>query len=70
MDDLKALRERRLLTQGDLAAAAGVGIATISRVETGRVKPSLRTIRALAKPLGMSAEEMYDLLLSRQQRLL
>jgi transcriptional regulator with XRE-family HTH domain len=70
MDSLKLLRERRLMTQEDLAEAAGVGIATISRFETGKVKPSLRTIRALAKPLRISAEELYDLVTSQQQRLL
>lgn len=70
MDGLKSLRERRLLTQEDLAVAAGVGIATISRVETGKVRPSLRTIRALAGPLGMTAEELYNLLMLRQQLLL
>ena len=70
MDGLKALRERRLMTQEELARASGVGIATISRLETGKVKPSLKTIRTLAKPLGISAEELYDLLALRQQRLL
>ena len=70
MNGLKSLRERRLLTQGELAAAAGVGVATVSRVETGKVRPSLRTIRALAGPLGLSAEALHTVLLSRQQALL
>lgn len=70
MDGFKALREKRLMTQEDLAGASGVGVATISRLETGKVRPSLRTIRALAQPLGVSAETLYELLMSRQQRLL
>lgn len=70
MNGVKALRERRLMTQEELAAASGVGVATISRLETGKVKPSVKTIRALAKPLGMAPEELYELLVARQQRLL
>ena len=48
---LKSLREDRLLSQHELAAQAGVTVTTISRIETGKVQPSLKTIRALAKAL-------------------
>lgn len=70
MNTLKALRQKHLMTQEELALSSGVGIATLSRIETGKVKPSLRTIRALAKALDMSPEEMRGLLLSDQARLL
>ncbi|MEE8469991.1 MAG: helix-turn-helix transcriptional regulator [Dehalococcoidia bacterium] len=70
MNSLRLLRQKQLLTQRELAVASGVGIATISRVEAGRVKPSLRTIRALARALDVNPEEMRELLLSRQARLL
>ena len=70
MDGLKDLRQRQLMTQRELAQASGVGIATITRIEAGRVKPSLRTIRSLARALGMPPEEVRDIVLSRQARLL
>lgn len=70
MDGLKNLRQRQLLTQKELANASGVGIATICRIEAGKVRPSMRSIRALAKALDVSHDEMRDLLLVRQARLL
>ena len=67
---LRTLRQNQMMTQRELATASGVGIATISRIEAGRVRASLRTIRALACALSMSPSEMRELLLSRQPRLL
>ncbi|MFC1905942.1 helix-turn-helix domain-containing protein [Chloroflexota bacterium] len=48
---LKSIRENKLLSQHELAAQAGITVTTISRIETGKVSPSLKTIRALAKAL-------------------
>ena len=62
MNGLKALRESTLLTQEQLAAASGLTTATISRIETGRVKASIKTIKAIAKPLRINPKKLYDLL--------
>jgi transcriptional regulator with XRE-family HTH domain len=70
MNGLKALRQNLLMTQKELAKASGIGVATVSRIEAGRVVPSLRTIRSLAQALSRSPEEMRELLLSRQARML
>lgn len=70
MNGLKTLREKRLMTQEELATASRIGVATISRIETGKVKASIKTMRALAQTLGMSPEELYEVLVSRQQHLL
>ena len=70
MNGLKALREKRVITQEELSSVSGVGVATISRLETARVKPSVKTIRALAKALGMSPDELRGLLVLEQQHLL
>jgi transcriptional regulator with XRE-family HTH domain len=48
------IRRRRGLTQGDLAAQAKVGPVTVSRIESGRVVPRLKTVRKLATALGAS----------------
>jgi transcriptional regulator with XRE-family HTH domain len=57
-DRLRDLRKRRLLTQEQLAARSGVGIATIVRVERNQVEPQGRTIRKLAEALGVQPEEL------------
>ncbi len=54
---LRAVRRRRLLTQEELAAKAGVGVATIIRLEDG--KPGrISTIRKLAQALDVTADEL------------
>ena len=55
------LRERREsagITQERLAALAGVGIATVRKIETGVVvEPGYFTVRALMAALGISPDE-------------
>ena len=55
---LRKARERALLTQEELAARADLGVPTISRIENGRVEPHFRTIRKLAKALGMEPRDL------------
>jgi len=50
---LRAARERALLTQEELGARAGVQPLTISRIETDKVEPRYSTIRKLAKALDV-----------------
>lgn len=57
-DQLRDLRKRRLLTQEQLAARSGVGVATIIRVERNQVEPRGRTIRKLAQALGVDPAEL------------
>ncbi len=60
---LKSIREDLLLSQHELAAQAGVTVTTISRIETGKVRPSLKTIRALAKALQFEPLKLKRILL-------
>jgi transcriptional regulator with XRE-family HTH domain len=55
---LRAARERALLTQGELGARAGVQPLTISRIETDKVEPRYRTIRKIAKALDVDPAEL------------
>lgn len=50
---VKRVRERALLTQQELAAQAGIGLTTLNRIENDRAEPQFRTIRKLAKALGV-----------------
>jgi len=56
--NLKRERVRALLTQQELAERAGVGYPTISRIENDHAEPHFRTIRKLAKALGIDPAEL------------
>jgi predicted ATPase/DNA-binding CsgD family transcriptional regulator/transcriptional regulator with XRE-family HTH domain len=60
---LHSYRERRELTQADLAAriSSGVTPETISLIEEGRSRPSLRTLDHLVTALGLDAGEQNAL---------
>lgn len=46
------------MTQGDLAAAAGIHPVYLSRIETGRRTGSARTLAAVAGALGVTVDEL------------
>lgn len=52
------LRVQHALTQTELAGAAGIGRATIARIERGTVAPQLRTIRSIAATLSVEPSEL------------
>jgi transcriptional regulator with XRE-family HTH domain len=55
---VKRARERALLTQEELAARAGIGTATLNRIEKDHVEPHFRTIRKIAKALDVNPKEL------------
>jgi transcriptional regulator with XRE-family HTH domain len=57
-EKLKRLRERRYLTQRELAAKAGVSADTIVKLEQDRWEPRLSTIRKLAGALDVHPDEL------------
>lgn len=55
-DRVAALRRRRVMTQADLAHAAGVALITVTRIENGYGgSPRPATVRRLAEALGVDA---------------
>lgn len=60
---LRSVRERRGLSQSELAAKSGLQPSAISHFETGRRAPSFENLRALADALSVST----DYLLGRQE---
>jgi transcriptional regulator with XRE-family HTH domain len=52
---VKRARERALLTQQELAGRAGIGLTTLNRIENDHAEPHFRTIRKIAKALGVDA---------------
>ena len=57
---VKRAREQALLTQEELAERAGIGAATLNRIERDRVEPQFRTIRKIAKALGVDAATLVS----------
>jgi transcriptional regulator with XRE-family HTH domain len=58
MEKLKELRETRALSLRELANEAGVGHNTIYRIEHGQGNAHPRTVRRLAKALGVEPREL------------
>jgi transcriptional regulator with XRE-family HTH domain len=60
-EKLRMARRRAALTQGELAAKAGVGVATITRLETGDItEPCVSTLRKLAEALNVEPAELLE----------
>jgi transcriptional regulator with XRE-family HTH domain len=57
---LRAWRDRKLLTQDELAEQSGVGRSTIARAEKGDEAVNYTNIRKLAKALNISPDELLS----------
>lgn len=57
-DRLRAVRQARGLSLRSLAERLGVSPSLISQVETGRAKPSVSTLYAIASELGISLDDL------------
>lgn len=55
---LRAVRERRGVTLTDVCCATGISPSTLSRIETGRRKPTLEVVLQLAKEYGVGLDEL------------
>lgn len=55
---LKELREKEYLSVGELSKKSGVSRTVIYDIESGKHAPIRRTVRALAKALGVKPEEI------------
>ena len=58
---IKAIREELSMTQQDLAAASGVSLATVSKVEQGATSPRPKTIDQICIGLRISSHDLYKL---------
>ena len=56
--NIKDLRERKLLSQRELAKKAGISHVTILNIERGQSEVRFATVRALAAALEVPAEEL------------
>ena len=57
-EKIKKLRQQQAFSLSDLANLTKLSRVTINRIENGKQKPMPRTIRRLAKALGVSVQEL------------
>ncbi|MFF4450035.1 helix-turn-helix domain-containing protein [Streptomyces sp. NPDC001502] len=55
---LRAAREQHGATLAGISCATGISPSTLSRIETGRRKPTLEVVLQLAKEYGISLDEL------------
>lgn len=59
---LRQLRERARKTQEEVAAAAGLSVATVRKIETGAVtEPGYFTVLAITRAIGASIADLAEL---------
>ena len=58
-NDVRALRNDKGLSQGDLGEALGVSRQTVNAIETGRYSPSLPLAIQIARFFGSTVEEVF-----------
>ena len=56
--NLKRIRTKKAISQGDIARELGVSRGFISTIENGKTNPTLSTIAKLAKALNVSTNEL------------
>jgi transcriptional regulator with XRE-family HTH domain len=54
------LRKRKGVSLRELARRAGVGLATLSRIESGEANPRLSTLLQLAEVLGVFVGDLFE----------
>ena len=60
MERLRELRRQNVLSMRELEEASGVSYNTIWRLETGKTGAQPRTIRKIAKALGVDPSELIE----------
>ncbi len=58
---LRAERDRLGLSLRELARRLEVSPSLVSKIETGKIQPSVRTLYAMVSELGLSLDEIFDL---------
>jgi transcriptional regulator with XRE-family HTH domain len=58
LSTLRELRERRLLTQSELANELGVTVGAISQIERGISRPRFRLIRRICEFFNVQPDEL------------
>ena len=57
-DNIKRIRTKKKMSQGDIARALEVDKGYISNIENGKKNPTIATIAKIAEALKVSADEL------------
>jgi transcriptional regulator with XRE-family HTH domain len=57
---IKNIREKKKLTQEDLADKASVDVSYLAKIENGYVNTTIRYLIKLSKALGVKAKDLFD----------
>jgi len=57
-ENMRKIRTRKKMSQGDICRALGVDRAYISTIESGKQNPTLATVEKIAKALCVSVDEL------------
>jgi transcriptional regulator with XRE-family HTH domain len=60
-ENLRTARERKGISQKDLAESIGVAKSTYSLYESGNREPNVQTIKKIADALNVSADELLGI---------
>lgn len=58
--NIKKFREKKGITQQELAAVLGVGQSTVAMWESNKSLPRVDTLKAIAKALGCTIDELLE----------
>ena len=56
--NLKRIRTKKAISQGDIARELGVSRGFVSTIENGKTNPTLSTITKITKALNVSTNEL------------
>lgn len=59
-ENMRKIRTRKKMSQGDICRALGVDRAYISNIESGKQNPTLSTNEKIAKALGVKIDELLQ----------
>ncbi len=59
-ENMRKIRARKKMSQGDICRALGVDRAYISNIESGKQNPTLATIEKIAEALGVKVNELLQ----------
>lgn len=58
--NLRSIRLKRHIPMEDLAKDSGIAKSTISKIESGKITPSIRVLCKLCNALGVDIDDMLD----------
>ena len=59
-EKIKSIREKKKLTQEDLADKAGIDVSYLAKIENGYVNTTIRYLIKISRALGVKAKDLFE----------